>query len=77
MSNPSEATKEFFIREFPEILESKNKSPHDAIFVPDSFLFGDITEKVWSLINKKKQIFKIKVCFLIYNILIEVGGYFL
>jgi hypothetical protein len=51
LSNPEDATNEFFKREFPEILESKNKSPHDAIFVPDSFLFGDITEKVCELIH--------------------------
>jgi hypothetical protein len=50
LSNPEDATNEFFKREFPEILESKNKS-HDAIFVPDSFLFGDITEKVCELIH--------------------------
>jgi hypothetical protein len=45
LTNPKEATNEFFKREFPEILGSKHEL-HNAIFVPDSFLFGDITEKV-------------------------------
>jgi hypothetical protein len=70
LSNPDEATKEFFKREFPEILESNNKTPHDAIFVPDSFLFGDITEKVCSAIKKK---FKNKSFFVIDS-LIELRG---
>ena len=44
-TNPETATREFLKREFPQILESETK-PHTALFIPDTFIYGDIAKKV-------------------------------
>ena len=44
-TNPETATSEFLKREFPQILESETK-PHHALFIPDTFIYGDIAKKV-------------------------------
>jgi hypothetical protein len=48
-TNPREATEEFMKREFSEILKWKTK-PHDALLIPDSFVYGGIAAKVNNLL---------------------------
>ena len=43
--NGTDAIEQFLKREFPEILEREAK-PHNVIFMPDSFIYKDLTEKV-------------------------------
>ena len=45
ITDPETATIEFLKREFPQILES-GKEPHQVLFIPDTFLYGDIARKV-------------------------------
>jgi hypothetical protein len=35
----------FLNREFPEILKRESE-PHNVIFMPDSYIYNDLTEKV-------------------------------
>ncbi len=44
-SNGIEAIEQFLKREFPEIIERESK-PQSVIFMPDSFIYKDLTEKV-------------------------------
>jgi hypothetical protein len=44
-TNPDEATEEFLRREFEEVLAWKT-NPHDALFIPDSFIYGGVAAKV-------------------------------
>jgi hypothetical protein len=44
-NNAEKATKMFLKREFPQFLKSNNK-PHDAVLIPDSFVYGGIAAKV-------------------------------
>ena len=37
------AIEKFLKREFPEIVKNQ---PHDPIFIPDTYLYGNMTEKV-------------------------------
>ena len=43
--DPETATTEFLKREFPQLLKSE-KEPHPVLFIPDTFLYGDIAKKV-------------------------------
>ncbi len=43
--HPEEAIQAFMKREFETIL-NREKTPHDVIFIPDTFIFRDLTEKV-------------------------------
>ena len=47
VETPEKAMKIFIQREFPE-LEKLNKDghSHDVLFIPDSFLYKELTEKV-------------------------------
>jgi hypothetical protein len=44
-TNPQDATKEFLKREFKEVLKWRKK-PHNALIIPDSFVYGGIAAKV-------------------------------
>jgi hypothetical protein len=54
-------------REFSEILKWKTK-PHDALLIPDSFVYGGIAAKVNNLINhttkgcRSRWLFKANSC---------------
>jgi hypothetical protein len=43
-----EAMDIFIGREFPEILEVLKGASHDVKFIPGSFIYGNLTEKVSS-----------------------------
>ncbi len=43
---PDEAMNKFLDREFPEVRDVTKGESHQLIFVPDSFIYGDLTEKV-------------------------------
>ena len=43
--NPEEATQQFLKKNFPKLLECKS-AEHDVLFVPDTFIYGRLTEKV-------------------------------
>ena len=45
---PDEAMSKFLDREFPEVRDVTKGESHQLIFVPDSFIYGDLTEKVRS-----------------------------
>ena len=44
--SPDEAMDIFIEREFPEILEVLKGASHDVKFIPPSFIYGNLTEKV-------------------------------
>jgi hypothetical protein len=44
-SSPKEAGELLMEREYPQILKSA-ATPHDAIFIPEVYLYGTTTEKV-------------------------------
>ncbi len=44
-TNPKEAGELLMKREYPQILEAANK-PHDAIFIPETYLYGKLAETV-------------------------------
>jgi hypothetical protein len=44
--SPKEAGELLMQREYPEILNS-TKKPHDVIFIPESYLYGALVEKVF------------------------------
>ena len=44
--NPDEAMDLFIKRELPEILDIKNGSSHNVLFIPDTYIYNGITEKV-------------------------------
>jgi hypothetical protein len=44
-TSPKEAGELLMKREYPEILNSTTK-PHDVIFIPESYLYGTLIEKV-------------------------------
>jgi hypothetical protein len=44
--SPDEAMDIFIDREFPEILEVLKGASHDVKFIPPSFIYGNLTEKV-------------------------------
>jgi hypothetical protein len=44
--SPDEAMDIFIEREFPEILEVLKGASHDVKFIPASFIYGNLTEKV-------------------------------
>ncbi len=43
--SPNEAAGKFLQREFPHVLNC-DKTPHDVIFVPETFIYNGLTEKV-------------------------------
>jgi hypothetical protein len=43
--NAKVAVRDFLRREFPEIFE-RTSTPHDVIFMPDSFIYKEHTEMV-------------------------------
>ena len=49
--SPEQATEVFLTREFPQILKSATQ-PHDAVFIPDSFVYGGIAAKVFRILFK-------------------------
>ncbi len=49
--SPEQATEVFLTREFPQILQSATQ-PHDAVFIPDSFVYGGIAAKVFRILFK-------------------------
>ncbi len=44
-TNPKEAGELLMKREYPEILDSTTK-PHNVIFIPETYLYGELTKKV-------------------------------
>lgn len=44
--SPDEAMDLFISREFPEIMAIKNGSSHDVRFIPDTYIYKELTEKV-------------------------------
>ena len=44
-NNPEEATQKFLEREFPELLNCQS-AKHDVLFVPDTFIYGEVAKKV-------------------------------
>ena len=53
-----EAMNKFLEREFPEILKVANGESHQVIFIPDTYIFGDLTEKVSTYMNWKQLLLK-------------------
>ncbi len=43
---PEEAMEKFLKREFPDLLKAKDGSQHPVCFIPDSFIYGKVAEKV-------------------------------
>ncbi len=43
---PEEAMEKFLKREFPDLLKAKDGSHHQVRFIPDSFIYGKVAEKV-------------------------------
>ncbi len=43
---PEEAMEKFFKREFPDLLKAKDGYQHQVRFIPDSFIYGKVAEKV-------------------------------
>ena len=43
---PEEAMEKFLKREFPDLLKAKDGSQHKVQFIPDSFIYGKVAEKV-------------------------------
>ena len=48
---PDEAMEKFINREFPDVLEIKTGSSHDLKFIPDTFIYKNLTEKVKYVLN--------------------------
>ena len=46
--SPDEAMQRFLEREFPEVLNILKGESHELIFIPESFIYGNLTEKVSS-----------------------------
>ena len=46
-----EAMVKFLEREFPEVLKVSEGESHQVIFIPDTYIFGDLTEKVSTYMN--------------------------
>jgi hypothetical protein len=45
-SSPDEAMELFLTREFPGILGTKEGKSHNVMFIPDTFIYKGLTEKV-------------------------------
>ncbi len=43
---PEEAMEKLLKREFPELLKAKDGGHHQVQFIPDSFIYGKVAEKV-------------------------------
>ncbi len=54
-SGPDEAMYHFLTREFPEILGIKKGNSHNVMFIPDSFIYKGLTEKVRHILKRKKN----------------------
>jgi hypothetical protein len=52
----ADAIEQFLKREFPEIIQRESK-PHNVIFMPDTFIYKDLTEKVDFLQNTVKPVY--------------------
>jgi hypothetical protein len=52
---PDEAMDLFLNREFPEILDIKKGKSHNVTFIPDSFIYKGLTEKVRHILKGKKN----------------------
>jgi hypothetical protein len=44
-NSAEDAIKDFFKREYPELLQC-SEAPHEAIFIPESYVYGGIAAKV-------------------------------
>ena len=44
--SPDEAMDKFLEREFPDVLNISDGESHEVIFIPDSYIYKDLTEKV-------------------------------
>ena len=44
--NPDEAMDLFIEREIPEILDIKNGSSQNVLFIPDTYIYNGLTDKV-------------------------------
>jgi hypothetical protein len=53
-TNPETAINLLLEREFPQLLECQ-KDPHEAFFIPDSFIYGGIAAKVILIIYLYKR----------------------
>jgi hypothetical protein len=49
-TSPTEAGELLMKREYPEIFNSITK-PHNVIFMPETYLYGQLTEKVYFYVS--------------------------
>jgi len=49
--NSKSEEKDFIKEEFSEIFSRKEK-PHDVVFIPDTFVYGDLTKKVSRILKQ-------------------------
>ena len=44
----------FIERELPKILDLKNGTSHDVLFIPDTYIYNELTEKVRNYVHDLK-----------------------